>query len=532
MAKRNRDDFSAQVKQTLASRVGSRCSNPDCRVPTTGPTTKPSGVSNIGKAAHIAGASAGGPRYDATMTHAQRSGIANGIWLCSICADKIDKDVPKYSVEHLHTWRQQAEALAQEEQGKRQPSEREVMVYRTKALGANVTGKSIGELITGVNHVAVQEIERLDPRFTAKISIDQEGTPIISLNPLETVSCKLCIPLDAAEEFSKKLADLENHGHRLELTAAGIRIDGTPLFGDTSPEKVVMETHLRRKALQRINWSDVQSGKQKTAEFIGQVIGGTESFTFRGKLFDGLYRLTYQVPMTASGMLSVNVEGEISFSSWGGRTVSRLPYFDQLVSLCEAISQGQKIDTSLEVDGQELAPLGGLELLSHEDAIGILGMLGYISRVRDIVKALGIDIPFQTTVVSADDIEFVFNVWLWVCHVKSLRGKELGLVTATITPYGEPEATALRTGVSAGNPMAVKVVQDFNQPLNLVGQLISLSGMTTLWTSVVPRVDGPLSSISAGTSVRLQLVPTDECRADVIVGDIRPSGSIVRSDDR
>lgn len=459
------------------------------------------------------------------MTHAQRSGIANGIWLCSICADKIDKDVLKYSVEQLHAWKQQAEALAQEEQGRKQPSERELTIFRTKALGANVTGKSIGELITGVNRVAVQEIERLDPRFTAKISIGQEGTPIVSLNPLEPVSCKLCIPQDAAEEFSKKLADLKNHGHRLELTATGIRIEGTPLFGDASPEKVVMETHFRRKAIQRISWSDVRSGRPKTAELVGQVIGGVESFTFSGKLFGGLYQLAYQIPARASGLITVNVEGKISFSSWFDRTVSRLPYFDQFVSLCEAISQGQKIDTYLEADGQELTTVASLELLSHADAIGILGTLDYLAKIRDIVSVLGTDVPFQTTVVSADDAQFVASVWLWMCRLKLLRGQELGLVGMTMIPQGKLEATALRKAISEGKPMAVKVEQSFNRPLNLLGRAISLGGMTITWTSVVQKVEGPLSSIRAGKSVRLQLVPTDECRADVVVGDFGRSAN-------
>jgi len=49
MAKRNRDDFSPQVRRTLEKRVNSRCSNPDCRVPTCGPTIDAMKFNSIGK---------------------------------------------------------------------------------------------------------------------------------------------------------------------------------------------------------------------------------------------------------------------------------------------------------------------------------------------------------------------------------------------------------------------------------------------------------------------------------------------------
>src|SRR5579871_1727431 len=56
-----RDDFSEEVKRTLAARVNYFCSNPDCRAQTTGPQVDPSKVLNVGVAAHITAASDGGP---------------------------------------------------------------------------------------------------------------------------------------------------------------------------------------------------------------------------------------------------------------------------------------------------------------------------------------------------------------------------------------------------------------------------------------------------------------------------------------
>ena len=54
-----RDEFSKPVVARLASRAGHRCSNPDCRRPTSGPEVTSDGVVNIGVAAHITAAAAG-----------------------------------------------------------------------------------------------------------------------------------------------------------------------------------------------------------------------------------------------------------------------------------------------------------------------------------------------------------------------------------------------------------------------------------------------------------------------------------------
>ena len=114
----NRDDFSQTVVKHLGNRVNHICSNPDCQVVTVGPKATPEKASVIGKAAHITAAAEGGPRYDANLTPAQRSGIDNGIWLCANCHDKVDADPVRYPAELLRAWKQQAEDTAANRFGK------------------------------------------------------------------------------------------------------------------------------------------------------------------------------------------------------------------------------------------------------------------------------------------------------------------------------------------------------------------------------------------------------------------------------
>lgn len=74
-----RDDFTKTTKDVLSKRVGGRCSNPECNVPTSGPHSDPEKHISIGIAAHITAASQNGPRYDPKLSSAQRSSIDNGI---------------------------------------------------------------------------------------------------------------------------------------------------------------------------------------------------------------------------------------------------------------------------------------------------------------------------------------------------------------------------------------------------------------------------------------------------------------------
>ena len=114
-----RDEFPRPVAIAMAARVRQACSNPDCRAATSGPKHDPHGAVNIGVAAHITAASAGGPRYDSSLTRAQRQHIDNGIWLCQNCAKLIDNDTKRFAAPILRAWKLVAEDYARRLVGKK-----------------------------------------------------------------------------------------------------------------------------------------------------------------------------------------------------------------------------------------------------------------------------------------------------------------------------------------------------------------------------------------------------------------------------
>lgn len=104
---KSRDDFDKPVVDALAKRAAFICSNPDCKTLTIAPSDEDSlKFIYIGKAAHITSASEGGPRFDQSISSDERKSIDNGIFLCSNCADMVDKNKGiDFSIELLHEWK-------------------------------------------------------------------------------------------------------------------------------------------------------------------------------------------------------------------------------------------------------------------------------------------------------------------------------------------------------------------------------------------------------------------------------------------
>lgn len=106
-----RDDFPQKVKDIITKRAAYECSNPNCNNLCVGPAeTKNDEVNFFGKVAHITAASEGGPRFDPTLSAEQRKSTENAIFLCSNCAEMIDKNQgADYPKEILLKWKEDHE---------------------------------------------------------------------------------------------------------------------------------------------------------------------------------------------------------------------------------------------------------------------------------------------------------------------------------------------------------------------------------------------------------------------------------------
>jgi hypothetical protein len=141
-----RDEFSATVKEALGKRASYVCSRPDCRALTIAPADADvTEVLYIGKAGHICAAAPGGPRYDQSMTPGERCAIHNAIFLCSSCADMVDKNGgADFPVAKLREWKQQHEQWVRANLNKRMDAPLAIIDGTHEAHGVgNVTGLDI-----------------------------------------------------------------------------------------------------------------------------------------------------------------------------------------------------------------------------------------------------------------------------------------------------------------------------------------------------------------------------------------------------
>ena len=136
----------------LARRVGHLCSNPGCRQSTSGPQENPAKAINIGVAAHISAAAAGGPRHDPSLSPADRASIDNGIWLCQSCGKLVDNDLLQYSSVILRDWKMASERHA---------------AYRLEH-----------RMAPNGQDVKFQKVERLMPALMAEMRKDMADFPL------------------------------------------------------------------------------------------------------------------------------------------------------------------------------------------------------------------------------------------------------------------------------------------------------------------------------------------------------------------
>ncbi len=110
----SRDNFTKKNSIILSERAALMCSNPNCRILTSGPHSVESKSLKNGVAAHIHAATSGGPRYNPNQSKNERSCITNGIWLCHNCSDLVDKDPQRYTSNILFKWKKIHEKFVNE----------------------------------------------------------------------------------------------------------------------------------------------------------------------------------------------------------------------------------------------------------------------------------------------------------------------------------------------------------------------------------------------------------------------------------
>ena len=186
-----RDNFTEPTKALLAKRVGYLCSHPDCRRSTIGPALGDERSVNVGEAAHITAAAAGGPRYDASLLRDERRSYSNGIWMCGIHAKQVDSDDKYFTVDLLRDWKLVAEKAAFD------------ALTSGTASAPRIVGKLDldPELLEALGLSKDQDIEALTARLRKAATSDLDGFKALQGWPRHAIALNLRIAGSDAPAF-------------------------------------------------------------------------------------------------------------------------------------------------------------------------------------------------------------------------------------------------------------------------------------------------------------------------------------------
>lgn len=477
---KTRDDFSSSTIRKLRDRVSGRCSNPDHRVPTTGPTTDPTKINNIGKAAHITAAAPGGPRYNDSLTSDERRHINNGIWLCAICADKIDKDAETYSVELLQNWKRKAEAIAEFELGSELPSLKELQLFKNLVFKEPLKG-SIPDAVRTVCQLAESEFEKLDPRFAVEVGFSA-GVVSCTMNAREAVDLTLSVQPQHSEAFQKKYSALRDHGINFDFPLEALKFSGSNIIERLSEQKGLFSigTSLVKNASLHLKMKRQSEEKREYSRTIeGQITGGVKSYTFEGTIFGGLLKVV-MVHEFSRKKIDFNFNSDLSI--WEGRQLQMLPYLTQLREFYEFFTDSSGIDLSLDIEGNVVCSGHCSGQSSTHEQRQFSFYLSYLFYLQAICRLIGIQRTYtRQHDLAYEDVRLLHYVWQLAVEWPESTGTDLDTLTATLVP-DSGKRKVLVNAINAVKPSAIRINMPFDKPINIMGEFLNLPDLSLTYT--------------------------------------------------
>jgi len=447
------------------------------------------------------------------MSPGARMSIENAIWLCSICATKIDRDVDRYPPQLLRDWKAGAEAQAIDELGKRQPAASDARDQLNMAL----TGLPVAFAPSAIAnvHVASQlALQKLDPRFRVETSY-KEKTTTVTLHALEQIPMSFQIGPTAADSWRQQLQGLAEHGSVASLSSADVSLSGSPLLQEVMASygpkggRIVLAPHTKPAIvkLSLVNENTKQVISQDDVQ--GELAGGRKSFTFKGKTFGDLLSVSIRADITPTPT-DADFSLEVDLRCWESVDVRLLPYFERLAQFYTCVLDDWAIDARLEALGMSLMD-GCIRLPADSSLLRATQIvLEYTRRARVLASKLGTPLRFElSSRFSAVDHAALAEV------VDLLEGgQEFGrerlqssITSTVVLAAGLSEARQLLE--SQSNAKAL-LFQEQRDAITVFGQLIDLPLLETRMSGVTPKIIGEPTPTSEGEVVLVEWLPDED----------------------
>lgn len=475
MSNNKRDNFSRPVVRALRERVNNICSNPDCRKQTIEPQKTTLDKTNLtGTAAHICAASVGGPRYDESMSEAERKSIDNGIWLCNHCARKIDIEPEAYSVDLLKEWKKKAELKVLVNSNKKFYTETEFeKEAQSRVLQSHMSNQVFGSVANQTLNVITKgiqkELKTLDPRLN--ISCDHiNGITHYRIDDVresdEPVKVKIT-PTDA-NEFSEKYGRLIEHGEFFHSSIENF-ISNSDAINLIFPKDIkdgivtIKPTNLRKGIIEITDQDD-----NVILDLEGDFVIGIKSFSICAYKFDNLIEISIKnIPLNFSSDSNNVANISLGLDNWQGIDIRSLPYFDKIKKIYEKLENSTSLDFKILVDGLEIYK--AINLNMSKKLAWINNFLNYTNSCANIAKKNNLSITFNNECsFSSEEHRQIYEISELLCSKIELN-KFKGSMTVN------PSSIELVNSLVKDTESELMIFQDLDiQSLNIFNNIVDL----------------------------------------------------------
>lgn len=516
MAKKraNRDEFPAPVVTALRNRAGNTCSRPECRASTSGPNSDPRKASNVGVAAHITAAAAGGPRYDVSMTPEERSDISNAIWLCQTCSKLIDSDPGRFTVDLLKKWKVEAEQTAQTELGTRRPSLGDV----SQAISAVLSGlpsEISRHAISNVHKSAEDRLNSLDPRFGVKSSFN-DGKACLEIYPRQDVLLTGRIRGVDAATLTDRMRALIERAEDFEMSGGSITFDESPLFNELRINEAVgsilIKAHSKQASV-RIWTSDQASGKKDCFfELPATIAAGTKVAKLSAAGLDGLLSLSMEMSVTNTTP-SVTASIKIDFSAWSGQDVRSLKHFRRINELIQSIKSKNPLHIELELDGINSASLSSQDAHNNEQFAEMALSLQHIENATTLLKYLSLPLPFPGHLHFTYEEYTKLKRAAEIASGKASNDKFNGASSDIIVDEG---ANNIRTLLSSDENLQITFYETEGNTIPVLGKNVEIPPAKVTIMDIRPVVNERIEDLKAGDTIKIHFAGKDTSKVQVL----------------
>jgi len=299
-----------------------------------------------------------------------------------------------------------------------------------------------------------------------------------------------------------------------------INLKGSPLLEEIPKIINKGKMHIlpkKKKCIQKFLVINKLTLKEEFFDLAHGVIAyGQKSFSVIGNACDGLFEVKYKVnwKFGETDLIITSLQDltmSIKFEKWENCDVRYLPYFDKLYSFFKQLFDGWELKTSLEINGLVIYDA---TIVTGSTMESINATFQYINYVKILSNYLHYPIKY-----ICDHSYTEKDYYDLVEIIDIIEGKYI---------LDKNHFSSISTTVMIDNTLAYnQLLQDSNKPINtmfipntqdeiiLFNQVIRLPKKKFILTSVLPKIDKPISEIQEGDSVKVEFQPCDNFKLKI-----------------